>query len=501
MGANEFNIPAPIKPNGKFPVAYSSDILGAMHIVDNEAAMLAIPQWKRTVGTECYVISSKKKYRLINNPTTDDTVLSDWEVDSGTDPSILDKYVTKEEWEHDYEKLITKIDDEYVSLVYLKNNYLSARQMMDKFITREEISAYATVEQLENISHMLSRVMTNVLPASIIRVEQGTEEIELGLPTGMTITFSDGTYYLAPVTWNSSSYDKDLVGYQYIEGVLSLPSFVIGRGDIPNLNKTHVVVQVYKKGEEPPVPVDKSDISGFEPVANIGVIAGTPWTEITLPGFVSAEVLDSTGEISFLNVPVIWDTEDAPEAVYGAMTLRGTVDTGEELTNLLNLKPKLNIIIQGPYGEPHYEYRQVMYLNAGESELSGGYIPSLTNDLFYGVGNLLKQRKVDIRFLGFVDEQGNDLIPEFAQTYPYGIRVPVSNSPDSDVASYLNKIKAISELIGYPIEYDVPGGCINPRVSLDDESHRIIFNSPSIYKAKFLLSKSDTYNLPYPDTH
>jgi hypothetical protein len=133
MGANEFNIPAPIKPNGKFPVAYSSDILGAMHIVDNEAAMLAIPQWKRTVGTECYVIGSKKKYRLINNPNTDTTVLSDWEIDSGIDPSVLDNYVTKEEWERDYEELIAKIDDEYVSLVYLQNNYLSARQMMDTY--------------------------------------------------------------------------------------------------------------------------------------------------------------------------------------------------------------------------------------------------------------------------------------------------------------------------------------------------------------------------------
>jgi hypothetical protein len=52
MAANEYGVPAPIVPKGKYPVAYSSDILGSTHIVDNEAAMLAIPTWKRTVGTE-----------------------------------------------------------------------------------------------------------------------------------------------------------------------------------------------------------------------------------------------------------------------------------------------------------------------------------------------------------------------------------------------------------------------------------------------------------------
>lgn len=499
MGVNEYNIPAPIKPNGKFPVAYSSDILGAMHIVDNEAAMLAIPHWKRIVGTECYVITSKTKYRLINNPDTDTTVLTDWEKAENIDPSVLDNYLTKEEWNEAYNELITKIDDDYVSLAYLQENYLSARQMMDAFVSREEIANYATVEQLENISRMLSRVMTNVVPATVVRVEKGTEEEELVLPTGMTITFSDGTYYLAPVVWNSSSYDKNLVGYQYIEGILSLPAFVIGRGDIPNLNKTHIVVQVYDNGEDPPVPVDKSDVSGFEPVANIGVTAGTPFAEITLPSFVSAETLDATGNITFVNLPVEWDTEEAPEVVYGAMSLTGTVTTGDEVTNLLELKPKLNIIIQGTYGEPHYEYRQIMYLPAGERELTGGYIGSLTNDLFYGVANLLKQRRADLRFLGFVDASGNELVPEFIETYPTGIRVPVHNSTPSDVANYINALKAVSELIGYPIEYDVPGGATNPRVTLDDETHRIVFGAPSAYKAKFLLSKSDTYNLPYPD--
>ena len=500
MAANEYGVPAPIVPKGKYPVAYSSDILGSTHIVDNEAAMLAIPTWKRTVGTECYVIGSKKKYRLINNPSTETTVLSDWVDASGSiDPSILQNYLTKDEWNQAYEQLVQDIDDKYVSLEYLQNNYLSARQMMDAYISKEEAANFATVEQLENISRMLSRVMTNVVPATIVRVEKSTPEGDLILPTGMTITFSDGTYYLAPVVWNTSSYEPELVGYQYIEGTMNLPSYVIGKGDIPNLNKCHIVVQVYDSGDIPPVPIDKNDISGFEPIANIGVTAGTPFAEINLPTTVSAETLDATGNITFMNVEVEWDTTDAPEVVYGALSLRGTVTTGDQLTNLLELKPKLNIIVQGTYGLPKYEYRQVMYLPAGETSLEGGYIPSLDTDLLYGVGNLLKQRKVDVRFMGFVDALGNDLLPEFTTAYPTGLRVPVANSTDADVANYVNALKSISEQIGYPVEYDIPGGGVNPRITLDDETHRIVFSSASPYKAKFLLSKSATYNLPYPD--
>jgi hypothetical protein len=112
---------------------------------------------------------------------------------------------------------------------------------------------------------------------------------------------------------------------------------------------------------------------------------------------------------------------------------------------------------------------------------------------------LLDQRRVDLRFLGFVDNTGRDLIPEFKEAYPTGIRIPVYNSTDADVAAYVNALKEFGESISYPVEYDVPGGAVNPRVTLDDETHRIIFNSSSPYKAKFLLSKSGTYNLPYPE--
>jgi hypothetical protein len=368
---------------------------------------------------------------------------------------------------------------------------------MDQFVSNEDISNYATIEQLNNISRMLSRVMTGVIPSTIVRVEQGTEESDIVLPSSMTVTFSDGSYFAAPVAWNTYLYDKALVGYQYIEGTLNLPAYVVNKEDIVNLNKCYIIIQVYEP-QDTPVVEDKPDVSGFGETITMSVPAGTAFSEIRLPTYVYTEVMYASGETGKINLDVVWDTEDVPEIIYGALVITGTVTTGEDITNLIDLQPKVNIITTGS-GTPKYEYRDLMFLDAGETNLSGGYIPSITTDLLYGVGLNLNQRKVDLRFLGFVDSNDNNLIEEFTQTYPDGIRVPVYTSVDADVNAYLAAIKVVSDQLGYPIEYDIPGGAVNPRITLDDETHKIIFNSPSPYKAKFLLSKSKDYNLPYPD--
>ena len=77
--------------------------------------------------------------------------------------------------------------------------------------------------------------------------------------------------------------------------------------------------------------------------------------------------------------------------------------------------------------------------------------------------------------------------------------MPVINSTDQDIEAFLDAIREFDDILGYKLEYEIPGGIINPKVGLDDETHRLSFGSAVMHDVALLIRKSNTVNLPYPD--
>lgn len=74
----KYGVPAPGAPKGKYPTTIAELVQGGLHVAPNEQELLLIPPQFREEGMEVNVLSTQKKYRLINNPDTEYTQFSDW---------------------------------------------------------------------------------------------------------------------------------------------------------------------------------------------------------------------------------------------------------------------------------------------------------------------------------------------------------------------------------------------------------------------------------------
>lgn len=63
----------PDPANDSFPIVVDEDIAGGLRTVQHKADMLSIPEERRKVGMEVYVVGDQKKYRFtteVYGPTT-----------------------------------------------------------------------------------------------------------------------------------------------------------------------------------------------------------------------------------------------------------------------------------------------------------------------------------------------------------------------------------------------------------------------------------------------
>jgi hypothetical protein len=77
------NIGAPVRPfddRNKYAIAYSNEIKGGYHIVDSIELRNSIPIGRRDIGMQVKVKSDNTIYTLINEPNTDATTDTDWQV-------------------------------------------------------------------------------------------------------------------------------------------------------------------------------------------------------------------------------------------------------------------------------------------------------------------------------------------------------------------------------------------------------------------------------------
>lgn len=76
----------PDPANDSFPIMIDEDMAGGLRTVQHKADMLAIPEERRKVGMEVYVVGDQKKYRYTSETYGPTTTIDAWaEIKEGAD--------------------------------------------------------------------------------------------------------------------------------------------------------------------------------------------------------------------------------------------------------------------------------------------------------------------------------------------------------------------------------------------------------------------------------
>lgn len=76
----------PDPANDSFPIMIDEDMAGGLRTVQHKADMLNIPEERRKVGMEVYVVGDQKKYRYISETYGPTTTINAWaEIKEGDD--------------------------------------------------------------------------------------------------------------------------------------------------------------------------------------------------------------------------------------------------------------------------------------------------------------------------------------------------------------------------------------------------------------------------------
>lgn len=76
----------PDPANDSFPIMIDEDMAGGLRTVQHKADMLSIPEERRKVGMEVYVVGDQKKYRYTSETYGPTTTIDAWaEIKEGAD--------------------------------------------------------------------------------------------------------------------------------------------------------------------------------------------------------------------------------------------------------------------------------------------------------------------------------------------------------------------------------------------------------------------------------
>lgn len=500
----KYGVPAPGAPKGKYPFTTYKVIQGGLQAVVNESEMTQIPPQYRAEGMEVFVLSTQKKYRLIDNPSTEYTNLKNWKyVPDGLTKEEVNKFVTNDELDTVLKKLKTDLKSTFLLRHDPNFVVLDAKTIAQHYQTIAGMSNYVSIDELHRIVIQLSKYVSYVVPLAILHIDKGIGIEDIELPSSVVVYFGDGSFSSVAVYWNTKTYDKDTIGYQILEGRLFLPDY-IDADNVPGVRICHQIIHV-KEPDELITNPKHNDIVGFEKPNAIVVNAGTSIRTLILPSLVTAKFVNEDGDIFTRELPVNWDySQFYYDGFKHGVVLPGDIPTtpSDDFTNTLHLKPSIVIKVVNSEEELLFLYKRASTLPAGESTMkSSEYnrIDLISAADFYGCGNDLNQRLVDVRFIGILNDEGINITPQITDQYPDGIRMPVLNSTDEDVEAFLTTIRSFDDILGFKLEYEIPGCPSNPRIALDDETHRITFGSAVLHTCSFIIRKSATVNLPYPD--
>ncbi|MDO5714244.1 MAG: S-layer homology domain-containing protein, partial [Tissierellia bacterium] len=168
------------------------------------------------------------------------------------------------------------------------------------------------------------------------------------LPEKVTLQLSDGTTKDAPVTWTSTTYDKNTPGTYEFVGAYDLPTGVTG-------DKVGITMNVVLKDLTAP-DVTITSVKGMK---DIIVRKGTKLESIYLPKMVILNLSDGTTKV----VPVTWTSNDYNKDKPGMYKVIGSYDLPVGVTGN-KVDAVINIVVKDKNNKPKDKYPK-KYKNTG----------------------------------------------------------------------------------------------------------------------------------------
>lgn len=256
--AQRYGVPAPGRPKGNYPVTIAELVQGGLQVVPNESSLLLIKPQFRETGMEVNVLSTQKKYRLMNNPDTERTQFSDWKyIPDGIDLAYLNLLFNQDGLLASLDELVENLKN-YLTKIEARETYFDKDTIMRYYQTIENMKYYVTQEEFERVMIALSKLVIRILPFNIIYTTKETPITSIDLPTNAIAIYGDGKTESVPVEWITDPYNPNLIGYQILEGRIILPDY-IDTSFYPNITKCHLIIYVQGETE---LPTMSSTIKG-----------------------------------------------------------------------------------------------------------------------------------------------------------------------------------------------------------------------------------------------
>ena len=313
-------VPATVKTlddRDKYPVADVNDIAGSRHIVQSDADRFnTIPKLRRKLGMECIVVHTSggvltfKLFRLVNNPSSDITSVTDWEEIKTLSVSEFNNLVTSSS--------LTTILAQYAKIADLPDlaPYLKTTDAIATFAKKNDV--YTKTESDTNFASKtaydqtvtdLGKTVVDVVIPDIIKVNYNTDISAITLPDKVDVTFADGSTDKIDVTWDTTTYSKIVSGLQILLGSLTLPAGT--KNAIVNVGQFIIVgTEIH----------EIASIDGTTPIP-ITAAYNTAFNDLPLPTRLKVNYTDGT--TGFLDVD--WS---AASSTYGPTTLTTQTLTG-----------------------------------------------------------------------------------------------------------------------------------------------------------------------------
>lgn len=186
----------------EYPVVDSKDVAGGYHVTSTASEMYSIPYMRRRLGMIVYVSNNDIEYRLVNNPTSKSTSISDWKEILQAKPLGFDisNYTLKSDFEQlkkdfiafstssdlvkqsDLDKVKSSIPDkDKVATKEELNTVKSSIPDISNLATKDEVNSKVTdiEDRIPDISNLATKDELNNVETKIPDVSELVTQDEL----------------------------------------------------------------------------------------------------------------------------------------------------------------------------------------------------------------------------------------------------------------------------------------------------------------------------------
>jgi len=201
--------------------------------------------------------------------------------------------------------------------------------MADGITNPSDLKASISVVVQQNTS---STTITEVSKPSSITVKQGTAFEQLALPATVNATLSTGAKKDFAVVWSKDGYNPNAAGTYELTGTLTMAD------GITNPSNLKVSISIVMQQNTP-----STTIADISKPSSITVKQGTAFEQLALPATVNTTLLTGAKK----DFAVMWSKDGYNPNVAGTYEFTGTLTMADGITNPLNLKANISVVVQG----------------------------------------------------------------------------------------------------------------------------------------------------------